>query len=388
MKYRLTALIISAMLIFCTACSQNGADTAVAANAYGNEQSAVSEMITETEISLTSPKKSDTDTESEYRLTEKEQAAVNDMRAYMQDLDFSGTVLLGVGDNIIYCDSYGYSDSKAKIKNQNDTVYQIASLTKQFTGAAILLLQEQGKLNVTDKLSKYISGYKYADKLTIENLLFMTSGLQDFADAYILDELDETKEYRSGEIFDLVKDYDLWNTPGKVYEYCNTNYYLLGMIIEKASGQTYEEYVTENIFKPLGMTFTSLDNSTVTAKGYSWGKEYERVYNKTVFNSAGAICSNAYDMFKWLNGFYGNKIISRDSIKYILSDKSKLGYSCGWVVSQKGIMRHSGNLGGYKTFSLIDYENDIKVIVLSNNEQQLSAEIGLQLDNIAKTHLK
>ena len=266
------------MLILCTACKQSDSDATLAANAYGNEQSAVSEIITETELTLTSPKKLDTDTQPEYKLTQKEQAAVDDMRAYIQNLDFSGTVLLGVGDNVIYCDSYGYSDKKAKTENENGTVYQIASLTKQFTGAAVLLLQEQGKLSVTDKLSKYISGYKYADKLTIENLLFMTSGLQDFADAYILDELDETKEYNSGEIFDFVKDYDLWNTPGKVYEYCNTNYYLLGMIIEKASGKTYEEYVTENIFQPLGMTSTSLDNSTVTAKGYSWGKEYDQTY--------------------------------------------------------------------------------------------------------------
>ncbi len=328
-----------------------------------------------------------TDTEPEYKLTEKEQVIANNAKEYMQQLDFSGTVLIGIGENVIYCDSYDYADKKLKLYNTNDTVYQIASLSKQFTGAAVLLLQEQGKLKVTDKLSKYIDGYKYGDKLTIENLLFMTSGMQDFADAYILDSLKAEKEYPIGYMYDLIKDYDLWSTPGTTYEYCNTNFYVLGMIIEKASGMSYEEYLKKYIFEPLNMRSTSLDTSTVNAKGYSWGNEFSCVYDKSIFYSAGAICSNAKDMFKWLNGFHSGRVISRESINYILSDKSKLGYSCGWVVSQEGVMRHSGNLGGYKTFAMIDYQNDIKVVVLSNNEQQSSAEIGLQLNEIAKSEI-
>ncbi|MDD5923779.1 MAG: serine hydrolase [Clostridia bacterium] len=377
--------ICSILLCFLNACGED--ESALVANTTSNGIKLDDEMndllsdISSTDLIL------NTDIEPEYKLTEKEQIIADNAKEYMQQLDFSGTVLIGIGENIIYCDSYNYADKKLKLDNTNDTVYQIASLSKQFTGAAVLLLQEQGKLKVTDKLSKYIDGYKYGDKLTIENLLFMTSGMQDFADAYILDSLKAEKEYPIGYMYDLIKDYDLWSIPGTTYEYCNTNFYVLGMIIEKASGMSYEEYINKYIFEPLNMNSTSLDTSTVNAKGYSWGNEFSCVYDKSIFYSAGAICSNAKDMFKWLNGFYSEKVISRESIDYILSDKSKLGYSCGWVVSQEGIMRHSGNLGGYKTFAMINYQNDIKVVVLSNNEQQSSAEIGLQLNEIAKREI-
>lgn len=323
-------------------------------------------------------------TEPEYTLTKTEEKIAKKASEYMNDLDFSGSVLLGIGDHIIYRESFGYSHKRLKTNNKNETVYQIASLTKQFTGTAILLLQEQGKLNVTDKLSKYLPDFKHGNKLTIENLLFMTSGLQDFAEAYILDSLKANKEYPIGAMYDLIKDYQLWSTPGMVYEYCNTNFYILGMIIEKASGMSYEEYLSKYIFEPLHMDTTGLDTGMVTAKGYSWGNEFSCVYNKSIFYSAGAICSTTEDMFRWLRGFWNGKVISKKSIEYILQDKSKLGYSCGFVVSDEGIMRHSGNLGGYKTFAMINYEDDIKVIILSNNEQQLSAEIGLHLNDIAK----
>lgn len=323
-------------------------------------------------------------TEPEYTLTKTEEKIAKKASEYMNDLDFSGSVLLGIGDHIIYRESFGYSHKRLKTNNKNETVYQIASLTKQFTGTAILLLQEQGKLNVTDKLSKYLPDFKHGNKLTIENLLFMTSGLQDFAEAYILDSLKANTEYPIGAMYDLIKDYQLWSTPGTVYEYCNTNFYILGMIIEKVSGMSYEEYLNKYIFEPLHMYTTGLDTSMVTAKGYSWGNEFSCVYNKSIFYSAGAICSTTEDMFRWLRGFWNGKVISKESIEYILQDKSKLGYSCGFVVSDEGIMRHSGNLGGYKTFAMINYEDDVKVIILSNNEQQLSAEIGLHLNDIAK----
>ena len=322
-------------------------------------------------------------TEPDYKLSSEEEEIAKKAGEFMDQLDFSGSVLLGVGDHIIYRGSYGYADKKSKSENTDDSVYQIASLTKQFTAAAILLLQEQGKLKVTDSLEKYLPGYDHASELTIENLLFMASGLQDFAEAYILDSIDEDKDYPVGDIFKLVEGFNLWATPGTTYEYCNTNYYVLGMIIEKASGMTYEEYLSKYIFEPLHMDSTSLDNKTVTSKGYSWGNEFDCIYNKSVFFSAGAICSTTEDMFRWLRGFNGGKVVNEESLKYIRSDHNKLGYSCGWTVSDEGLQRHSGNLSGYKTFDMIEYGHGVKVVVLSNNEQQESRYIGTELVNIA-----
>ena len=182
---------------------------------------------------------------------------------------FRGTVLVAKNGNIILNKGYGLADYSKKVANESTTVFETASLTKQFTATAIMMLQESKLLNVKDTLNKYIPDYPNGSKITLNNLLTQTSGIVD----YNPESLENNKSaFNPNEIIALFKNKPLEFKTGTEYKYSGSNYILLGYIIQKVSGMTYEEYIDKNIIKPLKLNSTGfLENKDVIknkASGY------------------------------------------------------------------------------------------------------------------------
>lgn len=316
-------------------------------------------------------------------LSDKQIAAVVDnAEKIIDDSDFSGTVLISVGNQIIFEESYGYAD-KNKTENTNDTHYQIGSITKQFTGTAILLLEREGKLKVTDTLDKYFQGDDYLKNITVEHLLKMTCGMRDYMetiegdtelfDKYIAAAKKSDKDAQDF-IVKVILDEGIYTNPGEVYCYSNSAYYLLGVIIEQLTGMTYRDYVQQNFFDPAGMTESyfvgdGMDYQT----GYSLAKEayisdkddkyLTAAGGYPYLFSAGAVVSTAEDINKWLDTVDSGTVIGETEYKKI--EKAEYMYNYGWNTSDN-CWHHSGRTYAYSSQIFFDYKTDVKLVMLSN----------------------
>lgn len=308
---------------------------------------------------------------------------------YMNSVEFHGVVLAARDGEVIFKGAYGYADHREKTATRTDTVFELGSITKQFTAVAVMMLVEQGKLSLDDPISLYIPEYPYADGITVRNLLSMTSGIPDYvtcgalgfgmediasASNESLEALGEVrsiieKEYTPAEIVRLISDYSLLFEPGEEFAYSNTNYYFLGIIIEKISGVSYFDFIEENFFIPLGMDHTSTETSSLTSKGaillYN-GAIYLPSQNKTLSFAAGSICSDARDLLLWENAVLDGKFLTPDGWAQMF-DPGRFGYGFGWHI-QSGYYEHSGNTVGYNSHVLIKPESKIVVIALSNTQ--------------------
>ena len=192
--------------------------------------------------------------------------------AYAKNEKFNGTVLVAQKGTVLLQKGYGYKNAAKNEMNDANTIFQIGSITKQFTSAIILRLQEMKKLSVQDKLSKYFPALSFADSVTIENLLSHTSGIFNYTNNADFMKTEAVKPASQEKIFALFKDKPLEFVPGSKYNYSNSGYMLLGYIIEKVTGKPYEKVMHETVFTPLhmdhsGFDFTSLQ-SPDKATGY------------------------------------------------------------------------------------------------------------------------
>ncbi len=288
---------------------------------------------------------------------------------------FSGTVLVAENGKIIINKGYGYADLELDVKNQKETKYRIGSLTKQFTAAAVMQLAEQNKLKTEDKLSKYIPDYPRGDEIKIKNLLNHTSGIFDYTKTQKFRDM-MGKRIQLKKVIDLFKDKDLIFQPGQKYQYCNSNYVLLGYIIEQVSGLNYEEYLNKNIFNPLEMNNSgyAYHHKIIKkrASGYVMspaGKKSNMYHDDATFaHGAGALYSTTKDLYKWDRALYTDQILTDKSLKQMFT--SGLGnYGFGFKIDElfknKRIYHHGGTMG--YTASINRYVNDdVTIIVLSN----------------------
>ena len=291
------------------------------------------------------------------------------MDNYCSQHKFTGTILVAKDDDVLLDRGYGMADYDKHIKNGPQTVFEIGSITKQFTATAILMLQEKKLLNVQDKLSKYISDYPNGDKIKIYNLLTHTSGI----DNYLKYSPKTIKNvYTPVDLISSFKDIPLNFDTGTKYEYSNSNYILLGYIIEKVSGMKYEDYIEKNIFKPLKLKSTgTLKDQTIRknkAIGYSYkidAKSYKYKYQATnksdkdwsVPYASGEICSTVEDLYRWNKALNEEKLINKQSLNKMFTPY--LGdYGYGWnIIKAKNndkIVCHSGRIPGYISYILRD----------------------------------
>ena len=288
---------------------------------------------------------------------------VKELKESIENNDVRGSILIATDSGIIWA-----SGSRSVDKN-GDTVtplstYEIGSLTKMYTAAVIFKLIDEGQLALTDRVPAYFPAYTKANGMTIFDLLHMRSGIVDFAndcetffhnDEALMDALD------NGEITDDVFLEHLYALdpvfePGSKMEYCNTNYVLLAMIIEKITGKSYRENVRERIFEPLGMDCSSAvtfgDVTSVPEGKYGYMKEYQ------IARGAGDIHSNALDLLKFNRAFFNERIVSPAGKAGMLDFID--GYGCGWETSQRyaDLVFHNGETNSYYCENYIFHASD------------------------------
>lgn len=288
-----------------------------------------------------------------------------------------GAVLLRKG--------YGLADIEQGIPIEPDMVFRIGSVTKQFTAAAILLLEKEGKLSVEDDLRKYLPDYPTSGRtITIEQLLTHTSGIRSYTD--MPDFTERVREDLSvDEVIALFRDEPLAFEPGVKYAYNNSGYVLLGAIIEKVSGKSYEAYLREKIFEPLGMSQTYYGSASriipKRAQGYdAVNAEFEnaRYLSMSIPYSAGALLSTVDDLAKWDRALYETELLSKASLDkwwkpFTLASGESTYYGYGWSVSSyegHPVVSHGGGINGFTCHLLRMPEDRVFVTVLTNRNDE------------------
>jgi CubicO group peptidase (beta-lactamase class C family) len=309
--------------------------------------------------------------------------------------DLNGNVLIAEKGKVIYNKSFGFSNESTKEKLNENSIFELASVSKQFTAMAIVILKEKGKLNYDEKISKYIPELSHYANITIRNLLNHTSGLPDYV-ALMDTTFDKTKIATNKDIISAFAKYKptVLFEPNTMWEYSNLGYDLLASIIEKASGMSYGDYLTQAIFKPLKMENTFVYTRRYAPKkvaNYAYGYVYSDSLKKYVLPDdldefkfvvwldgvvgEQTVNSTVVDLLKWDRALYTNKLISKKSKREIfrsseLSDNSKTGYGFGWEIKDHkdygNIVSHDGSWPGYGTLIERHIENDKTIIVLMN----------------------
>jgi CubicO group peptidase (beta-lactamase class C family) len=246
----------------------------------------------------------------------------------------------------------------------------------------ILHLQEQGKLSVQDKLSKYLPDFPNGNKITVENLLTHTSGIYNYTNDNKFLNNESLRHVDISRMIELMKSRPLEFQPGTKFQYSNSNYILLGYIIEKVSGKPYEQMVRQTIFSPLQMTHSGFDfknlKDTNRAVGYlALDKAVQLlapIVDSSASYAAGALYSTIDDMYKWDRSLYTNKIISKASLEKAYTPKlNKYGY--GWIIDSvkgKRVVQHNGGIFGFTADFVRVPEDDLCIIILSNKSENLT----------------
>lgn len=293
--------------------------------------------------------------------------------AYASLQEFRGTALVANKGQVILEKSYGTTADTA-------TIYEIASITKTFTSAVVLKLAELGQLSLQDRLSKYYPEYPHGDSITIAELLNHTAGIYDYIhnQDFMFKQSYTPKTER--EMLALFEHQPLDFRPGTGWSYSNSGYLLLGYIIQKVTGMSYQQAVRKYIFTPLkmmhtGFAFNRLD-SAGRAKGYyaKVGKDYSYptpLVDSSVTFAAGSIYSTVGDLYKWHLGLQYNRIISAASQAAAYTSAPYHHYGYGWQIDSlysKRIVSHSGGIFGFRSNFARIPEDDVCIVLLSNTE--------------------
>ena len=305
--------------------------------------------------------------------------------AYAKLYKFNGAALVAKGGNILLNKGYGYRNANDKVLNNEETIFQLGSITKQFTSAVILKLQEEKKLSVSDKLSKYFPDYPKGDSITIQQLLTHTSGIYNYTndEKFMTNEI--AKPATREKMMALFQDKPLDFSPGTSWNYSNSGYSLLGYIIEAVTKKPYEQAVRKYIFTPLHMTHSGFDfthlKSANKATGYfqldGKGANPAPIVDSTVSFSAGAIYSTTGDLYLWHEALEHYKILSKEEQEAAYTPvKNNYGY--GWGIDSiegKRRVGHGGGIHGFITNISRIPEYDVCIVLLSNASNQSLGDI-------------
>src|SRR5687767_2789037 len=307
------------------------------------------------------------------------------VQTYVRDRTFMGTVLVARGTDVILSKGYGSANLEWDIPNTPQTKFRLGSITKQFTAASILLLQERGKLSVQDPVCKYIAECpKTWEPVTIHHLLVHTSGIPSYTDVKSPEEfrkLSLTQVTPTGFV-DSFKSKPLEFPVGEKMKYNNSGYFMLGYIIEKVSGQSYEAFLQENIFTPLKMANTGYDTHDRILKNRATGysKRGDKIVNSnyldmTVPYAAGSLYSTVEDLFAWNEALFSDKLLSAKSREAMMT-VDKNNYAYGLAVNKqhnRKMISHGGGINGFNTILARFPEEKITTVVLRNADYGFSS---------------
>ncbi|UUC44077.1 serine hydrolase domain-containing protein [Flavobacterium cerinum] len=302
----------------------------------------------------------------------------------------------------IYKKAFGKANLELNVPMTSDNVFQIGSMTKQFTAVAILMLEQQGKLNANDPISKYIPDYPNGNAITIHHLLTHTSGIKDFTKMKSLSEIAQ-KEMTPKMVVDFFKNETVDFKPGEKFEYNNSGYVLLGYLIELTSGITYEEFIRQHIFDRLGMThsYYASDRKVIPMRAYGYHKKSSGYVNKTSISfsipfASGALMSTVDDLQKWQNGLNQNSLLNAKYTAkmfqpYKLNNGQEIEYGYGWHLKQiNGVpsREHGGSVFGFKAMGVYIPGEAIYVLGLSNCDCQSPTQVTRDITTLALKTLK
>lgn len=312
------------------------------------------------------------------------------LKAYSSQYKFNGTVLVAHKGKILLDKGYGYRNLKDSVKHDPNSIFQIGSVTKQFTATVIMKLQEKKKLSVNDKLSKYFPDYPKGDSITIRQLLSHTSGIFNYTNDREFMEKEVSNPATREKMLARFKDKPLDFSPGTKWSYSNSGYMLLGYIIEDVANMPWEKAVREYIFNKAGMEHSGFDfthlQSPAKSTGYfqikSDGNVPAPIVDSSVSFAAGSIYSTTGDLYKWFQALQANSIMKASSKAEAFTPVLER-YGYGWgvdTIAGQVTIGHSGGIHGFVS-NMVFIPGDSTVVILLNNFS------SSQLGNITKSLL-
>lgn len=312
---------------------------------------------------------------------------------------FSGAVLVASGQSIIYQKALGLANREWNTLNSVDTKYRIASITKSLTATLTLKLVQNGKLQLEDKVTDYLKDYpnRTGSLIAIHHLLSHTSGLIDYPDIPNFEWNLERLKHSRGDMLGYFKDRELLFEPGTDYRYSNLGYYLLTLILEEVSGQSYSQLLNEQICQPLGMQNTSVLSNRIVmekrANGYANTQDgiiNAPPFDQSIVMGAGDIISTVHDLYLFDQGLYNDSFLSSTYKEKMFTPSmpEKDNYAYGWYVKlpdkHEGPhwMRHSGSINGFSSLLLRLTDERHTIIILANMHGIKTIEIGDKIKGI------
>jgi CubicO group peptidase (beta-lactamase class C family) len=310
------------------------------------------------------------------------------VQSFASNKQFMGSVLVARGSEVLFSKSYGLANLDWQIPNTPSTKFRLASVTKQFTAAAVLLLEQRGKLKVDDPIRKYLPEVSSAwEKVTIFHILTHTSGIPNIGSPTPAVGFSTTGE---NVLRFLEKRLDF--EPGEKWNYSNNGYILLGYLIERISGQSYEKFLEKNIFTPLGMRDSGYDTTSAViarrATGYTQGPNGPVIapfIHMSVPHAAGALYSTTEDLLRWEQGLFGGKVLSPESLQK-MTTPFKNNYAFGLqvrTVNGRKLIDHTGSINGFNTMLAYYPEDKLTVVALGNLNGPAPAQIVARLGALA-----
>lgn len=325
-------------------------------------------------------------------------------------------VLIARGKEVIYSGAVGNASIEHSVPVTLDTKFRIGSVSKQFTASAILKLQEEGKLSIEDKLSKYVEDFPRGDEVTLHHMLTHTSGLKNYTDASFFETAASKVEIP--EMIEQFKEAGFDSDPGEKFAYCNTGYFLLCHIVEEVSGQSFGEYLNEQFFEPLEMSNTGIHDSSGIYKheatGYSMvDDEVTKAldWDMSRARGAGDIYSTVGDLHKWNTAVFSGKVLSEESLQAAhrvrvelnetseqassdedrTSNAFEMPYGYGWMIdTHRGLKRiwHSGGLNGFVSQLAYYPDQQVTVVAMHNAFPSITPlSPGIVCEKVAETFL-
>jgi CubicO group peptidase (beta-lactamase class C family) len=322
---------------------------------------------------------------------------------------FYGNVLVAEKGNVIYQRSFGKANEETGADLNNESIFELASVSKQFTAMGIMLLKKQGKLSYDDSLRHFFPELPYSN-ITVRHLLNHTSGLPDYMNLMI-ENCNQDKIATNADMIRLLSLHKpaIHFLPGIKWEYSNTGYALLASIIEKASGKSFAEYLEKNIFKPLGMKRTMVFRRRFEKKtldNYAYGYGYNKLLEKFILPDDdsgvakmvicldgivgdGTVNSTTSDLLKWDRALYTDQLLPKEQLeeafqKGVLNDGRKTDYGFGWGIYKLTnigrVVSHTGGWPGYNTLIERHLDSTKLIIILRNHET--NANILQKIRNI------
>lgn len=311
---------------------------------------------------------------------------------------FQGTVLIGNDSGIVYEKGFGYANAEYNIPNTPQTKFRIASITKSFTSMLVMQLAQEGKIKLNGKITDYLPDYpaKTGSKITIHHLLSHTSGLGHYEMIPGFYSSYSYLPFRHTDFLKLFKDAPLLFEPGSRYNYSSLGYYLLGVILEKISGESYEDLLKERIFNRLGMSNTSVDNCKRIEKNRAMGYENTRsglqnaeYRNMSTALATGDILSTVRDLYIWDRALYTDKLLPA-SIRDILFKPNLNSYGYGWSINNTALsdgnilkgVSHTGTTNGFRSIICRFLNKHTVIIMLCNSDNSDVSLVSEALKNV------